>query len=108
MQDLLKKALTSFLIENYSPGYLMPKVTPTLILFTSISNVIAFILLHTGESINLCLGFKMEFRIGQFVCSRNEKNFFSLLVTPVGPIAIKMLNCSRMQRNIDSASLEIT
>ena len=31
------------------------------------------------------LSFKMEFVIGRFVCNRNDKNFLSLLVTPVRP-----------------------
>ena len=70
-------------------------------------NIIAFILLHAGETINLSLSFKMEFRIGQFVCYRNEKNFFSLLGTPAGLIAIKMLNCSHTQPNNNGVSLEI-
>ena len=67
-----------------------------------------FILLHAGETINLSLSFKMELGIGQFVCNRNENNFFSLLVTPVGPIAIKMFNCSHAQWNSNNAFLEIT
>ena len=49
----------------------------------------------------------MEFRIGQLVCNKNEKNFLSLLVTPAGPMAIEMFNCSSTQPNNDSDSLEV-
>ena len=65
-------------------------------------------LLHTGETINVGLTFKMEFRKGQFVCNRSEKNFFFLLVTPVYLIAIKMFNCGHVQQNSNSTSLKIT
>ena len=60
------------------------------------------------RSLNLSLSFKTVFGIGQIVCYRNEKNFFSLFVSPVGHIAIKIFNCSHMQPNSNSASLEIT
>ena len=43
---------------------------------------------NTSLNINpkiFSLSFKMKFVIGRFVCIRDEKNLFSLLVTPVGP-----------------------
>ena len=50
----------------------------------------------------------MEFGIGQFVRKGNEKNFFSLLVAPVGPITIKMFDSSHPQpnRNTDKGTAE--
>ena len=59
-------------------------------------------------TINLSLSFKMEFWIGHFICNRNENNIFSLLVTPVGPIAIRMFDCSHAQPNSNNTFLEIT
>ena len=45
------------------------------------------------------LSSKMEFVIDRFVCNRNEKNFFSLSVTPVGPQLLRRstaVTCNRI------------